>query len=177
MISFAIASRARLLRNGCVIRGSSWGLVIFALCLFCAPADGKPLAIREVYLERHTENDFRRLSSRFHARPPNFPFTVLRTAPDQWEGVYFVLSMNRRAKNLPPDAEINLRYRVGGNPVLHEFSLPIVGFKPRSREIWVGLTGPGQQGAEPRNFHAWAIDIRRNGEILCTKKSFLFREN
>jgi hypothetical protein len=135
------------------------------------------LEIQEVYLERHVGNDFRRLSSRFHDRPPDFPFTILRTDPDQWDGVYFVLSLNRRAKNLPPDAEINLRYRLGGDPVLHEFRLPVVGLKPRSREIWVGLTGQGQRDTEPRNFHAWAIDIRCDGEVLSAKKSFLFREN
>jgi hypothetical protein len=137
---------------------------------------GKSLVIREVYLERHTEGDFRRLSSRFHARPPDFPFTILRTDPDQWEGVYFILSLNRRTKNLPPDSEINLRCWLGGDPVLHEFRLPVTDPKLRSREIWMGLTSPGQRNREPRNFHAWAIDIRCADEVLAAKKSFLFRE-
>jgi hypothetical protein len=133
------------------------------------------LVIKDVYLERHGEGDFRRLSSRFHARAPDFPFTVLRTDPDHWEGVYFILSMDRRAKHLPPDGEVNLRYRLGGDPVLHEVRLPIVNPKPRSREIWVGLTGLGQRDREPRNFQVWAVDIRCAGKTLSMKKSFLFR--
>jgi hypothetical protein len=159
-----------------MIRRSFRSLVVLTLCLFCASVDGKPLAIKDVYLERHAEGDFRRLSSRFHARPPDFPFTILRTDPNQWEGVYFVLSLNQRAKNLPPNAEINLRYLLGGDPVLHESRLSLANSRPRSREIWLGLTAHGQRDREPRNFQAWAVDIRCNGEILTAKKSFLFRE-
>ncbi|MDR1456483.1 MAG: hypothetical protein LBI34_00250 [Puniceicoccales bacterium] len=159
-----------------MIRRSFWGLIIVLSCFLVAPISGKPLTIDDVYLVRHAEGDFRRLSTRFHARPPTFPFTILRTDPDQSEGVYFIVSMNRRMKNLPQNAEINLRYLVGGNPVMYEFRLPVINPMPNSKEIWVGLTAPDQRNREPRNFHAWAIDVLCDSEILMTKRSFLFRE-
>ncbi|MDR2340836.1 MAG: hypothetical protein LBD72_00655 [Puniceicoccales bacterium] len=159
-----------------MIRENFWGLIVLVLYLFCAPAVGKPLVIKDVYLERHAEDDFRRLSSRFHANRPDFPFTILRTDQNQWEGVYFILSLSQRAKNLPSNAEINLRYLTGGDPVLHEFHLSTSDAKPRSNEIWIGLTGAEQRVKRPCNFQAWAIDIRCNGKILAAKKSFLFRE-
>ncbi len=123
------------------------------------------------YIEAET---FKRISEYMTGKENSGKRVIIRTNPQQRDGYYFVLFIDRNVRKLPPDAYIQGEFYTSKSIDLqtHRFEFPSI--LPSTREIFIGLTGDDwpQEGAVPA---AWRFTIKNSQEqILAQKQSYLW---
>ena len=102
-------------------------------------AEGSPL--KTVFTRYMEQEDFQYVSEFFTGREVADNRVLLRTAPDERTGLYIVVEMDRRLRDLPEGSHLDLEMiRSDSNEVhRHQFALPT---EPRrAKVLYVGLTG------------------------------------
>ena len=149
-------------------------VLLFALLVPHSPVHARQWVIRDVFLERFTGEDFRRLSRCFSRRPPRPRNTTCRTDGGEHRGLYAILLLNHATGKLPAETDFRWEFLRDGEPV-GECVCGTVGEDRRpGRELWIGLTDDGHADLLPRDIVAWRITLLADGQPLCSWKSFLF---
>jgi hypothetical protein len=151
-------------------------LVFIAGCTTTAPrrTDIDAVSIKEVKPRYMEEADFVRLREYYSGVENTGRRMILRSDPDARAGYYFTLVLDTRIGKLPRGTrvEANLYTPFSNEMQSFEFTLPRE--RPRTREIFVGLTGEDWPDADlPPS--AWKIDIvTPRGRVLGSYQSFLW---
>jgi len=160
---------------------------IFALCLFvclfagCATTPREPVrsvtieTIRPRYIE---EERFKRISEYLSGEENQGDRIILRSDPEARTGFYFVLRLDENVRRLPRGSVVIGEFHTPKSLDVreHRFELPRRGKLPKTKEIFIGLTGedwPYDAGRVPA---AWRFTLEdANGELLARRESFLWR--
>jgi len=155
-------------------------LILVLFCLLCSSCAStkKPvltsvaiLDIKPRYIEAET---FKRAAEYLTGKENLGNRVIVRTDNKERAGYYFVLILDERVRDLPAGSTIKGEFYtpISLDAQEHTFELPSK--LPKSKEIFIGLTGQDwpNQTATPA---AWRFTIMNsNGEVLGTKKSFLW---
>jgi hypothetical protein len=146
-------------------------------CTTTAPrraTDIDSVRIKEVKPRYMAESDFVRLREYYSGIESTGRRMILRSDPDVRAGYYFTLVLDTRIGKLPRGTRVEANvYTPFANEVQSfEFNLPRE--RPRTREIFVGLTGEDWPDASlPPS--AWQISVvTPRGRVLGTYQSFLW---
>ena len=124
---------------------------------------------------RYMETEqFKRVSEYMTGKENLGKRVIMRTNPRQREGYYFVLTLDRDVRKLPPDAYILGEFYTSKSLDMqtHRFEFPSI--LPGTREIFVGLTGDDwpEKDAVPA---AWRFTIKNSQEtVLAQEQSYLW---
>lgn len=131
----------------------------------------KIVAVTPRYME--TEQ-FKRISEYMTGKENLGKRVIMRTNPRLRDGYYFVLTLDRNVRKLPPDAYIQGEFYTSKSLDMqtHRFEFPSI--LPSTREIFIGLTGDAwpKKDAIPA---AWRFTIKNSREeILAQEQSYLW---
>ncbi|MFP4283501.1 MAG: hypothetical protein ACLFU2_12840 [Opitutales bacterium] len=131
-------------------------------------------SIREAYSRYMLEGEFQYLLEFFTGQEYTGNRLVQRTDEEDRGGQYFVLHLDTRLRDLPAGtvAELEVISTESVDPELHTFPLE-VRRKPRSRILYLGLTGSAWPGADTPPL-AWRVVLREGDRELAEWKSFLW---
>ena len=149
--------------------------LLLLLCLAGAAvaAPAPEFALVRVWPGWKDAEDFTRLREYFGATPDSGARRVLRTAPDQRAGFYFLV--RTRGPAVPGAIlELAVLRPDGPEPVTHRFPAAL---RAGDEVVELGLTGeawPGGQRAQPV---AWRLRVLgAEGRVLAEERSFLWVE-
>jgi hypothetical protein len=151
-------------------------LIFLPLFAVISPVQARHWAIRDVFLERHSADDFRRLSQCFSSQPPRPRHTTIRTDDAVHEGLYAVLFLNHSTENLPIGTTFLWEFLLDGEPKGFGVFGAIGNERGRGRELWIGLTDDEHRHLTSQKMVAWKITLFVDGKTICSRKSFLFPE-
>lgn len=140
-------------------------------------ANGSVVPISYAVFEWKEVNDFKRVSEYFTDKENTGGNCVLRTNPDEREGLYLVVGLNAGEK-IPAGSRAVLRYfrpdKVGEQIVT--FELPEFESTVAS-EILLGLTGKAwAQTHKKRRPSAWQLSVTApDGTLLVYRQSYLWK--
>ena len=120
------------------------------------------------------EEQFKRVSEYMTGKENPGKRVIMRTNPRQRNGYYFVLTLDRNVRQLPPDVYVEGEFYTSKSLDLktHHFKFPSI--LPSTRELFVGLTGDDwpEKDAIPA---AWRFTIKNSQEvILAQEQSYLW---
>lgn len=156
---------------------------IFLLILFCLSSaacsttqeSAEPVVkIVEIMPRYIKTEEFKRISEYMTGKENPGRRVIIRTDPQQRDGYYFVLVLNRNVRKLPPDAYIQGEFYTSKSLDLQTYRFELPSILPSTREIFIGLTGENQpeENIIPA---AWRFTIKNSQEeILAQEKSYLW---
>ncbi|WP_148216288.1 hypothetical protein [Coraliomargarita akajimensis] len=101
---------------------------------------------------------------------------IIRTDPDVRDGYYFVLQLDTKAHRLPQGTTILAEFYTPSSPAPQQFTFELPAKRPKTKEIFIGLTGeiwPYAEGkATPAAWKFTLLDA--NGNELGQKQSYLW---
>lgn len=119
------------------------------------------------------EKDFQRFTE-FFGGGENESYRTVRRTDDARSGLYFVIELDTRLADFPPDAVLRLELIPLGEPQATVFTLDLSGERGRSRELYAGVTGtdwPEETGMPV----AWRMTfLDGSGRELAQRQSFLW---
>ena len=123
------------------------------------------------YLPRET---FLRISEYFTGVENTGRRLILRTNPEMRAGMYFILSLDKPADQLPQDCRIRIETIGSGSPEIQTFTLFFPNDAGNHREVFAGLTGADWPGPD-QELVAWKIILEDgDGRSLLERQSFLW---
>ena len=156
-------------------------LPLLLTCAFFAAGCGstpdqpvRSVTIREIKPRPIETARFKRVSEYFTGAEHSGDRLILRSSPEVRTGYYFVLILDTPVRKLPEGAVIKGEFHGPGmkGAETHEFTLPSE--RPKTREIFVGLTGadwPSQEAVPA----AWRFTISdADGNRLARARSYLW---
>ncbi len=143
----------------------------------CASTPNQPVStceILEIKPRYIPESHFVRIGEFLSGAENKGNRVILRSVPEARSGFYFTLVLDEKVRKLPRGSVITGEfYTPNAKEILtRDFVLP--NNLPRTREIFVGLTGPDwpESGGVPG---AWRFTIKdANGNTLTQRKSYLW---
>jgi hypothetical protein len=145
-----------------------------AACSTTQKSETTPVDVVGVTLRYMKTEQFKRISEYMTGRENPGRRVILRTNPRQRDGYYFVLTLDRNVRKLPPDIYIQGEFYTSKSLDMqtHRFEFPSI--LPNTREIFVGLTGDDwpQKDAVPA---AWRFTFMNSREeVLAQEQSYLW---
>ncbi len=151
--------------------------VFIAGCTTTAPrrTDIEAVSIKEIKPRYMDEADFVRLREYYSGAENTGRRMILRTDPDVRAGYYFTLVLDTRIGKLPRGTRVETSVFTPFSNELQSFEFTLPRERPRTREIFIGLTGEDWPDANlPPS--AWKIDIvTPRGRVLGSYQSFLWQ--
>lgn len=165
------------------VQSSTLKMRLFSLVLFCLLVTAcsttkesatDPVKIMGVTLRYLEAEQFKRISEYMTGKENPGKRVIMRTNQRQRDGYYFVLTLDRNVRKLPPDVYIEGEFYTSKSLDLktHRFEFPSI--LPNTWEIFVGLTGDDwpEKDAIPA---AWRFTIKNSQEvILAQEQSYLW---
>lgn len=141
-----------------------------------APALVGDVKLRHVAV-RYVEADaFKRISEYFTGRENPGSRLLCRSRPASRAGLYFILSLSERSRNLPESVVFHLDVITPDSPEAKTFRIPVPAERPRGKEAYLGLTGEDWPDPEARPV-AWRLRLLDSaGATLFERKSFLWEK-
>lgn len=131
--------------------------------------------IVDAYARYIDESPLKRIGEFLTGRVSYSGTIVLRSQKDIRAGQYFIITLDKKARNLPPDTKIEITVISTASPNPRPFTFPIGEKGSNTRHIYAGLTGSDWPGRDVRPL-AWKISIvNASGKTLAVKESFLWR--
>ena len=164
------------------MRAASIPTALLTCLLFaggCGTTPDKPVrsvAIREIKPRHIKAEQFIRVSEYFTGAEHSDDRLILRSAPESRGGYYFVLILDTNVRRLPEGTMIKGEFHGPGakGAVTHQFTLPSE--RPKTKEIFVGLTGPDWPSPEAVPA-AWRFTISdADGNRLGGAQSYLWSQ-
>ncbi|MGJ8654104.1 MAG: hypothetical protein ACSHX8_12595 [Opitutaceae bacterium] len=158
---------------------------LFALlslfCISCA-SSRRPVAIDSVEIEEIKprlieEQEFKRISEYITGKEYTGKRIILRSDPEARTGYYFTLVLDEKVRRLPSGTTILGEFYTAKGLDIQEHTFTIPAKRPNTNEVFVGLTGTDwpEDSVTPA---AWRFTIKGpNGNVLASKKSFLWGLN
>lgn len=138
---------------------------------------GSPLTLGASRWDYKETNFFKRISEYFSGVENTGYRLILRTDPQQREGLYFQSLLSRPVRELPEGAVFRVRYvrPETGQPVIsHSFPLPQDLRSSGKTQLWLGFTGADAPADEAAPV-AWQISVEdAEGNPLAETHSFLW---
>lgn len=151
-------------------------VMLVAGCTTTAPrrTDIDSVSIKEVKPRHMVETDFVRLREYYSGAESTGRRMILRSQPNTREGYYFTLVLDTRIGKLPRGTRIEVNVYTPFSSDMQEFVFTLPRERPRTREIFVGLTGDDWPNASlPPS--AWQINlVTPRGRVLGSYQSFLW---
>lgn len=153
---------------------------VFICLLIAACASVEKEAVRSVEIEeikpRYIEEEsFKRIGEYLTGVENKGDRVIVRSSPEQRAGYYFVLVLDTSVRQLPSGTVVEGEFYLPGSAELqrHDFALPAR--RPKTKEIFLGLTGetwPFDETAVPA---AWRFTVKdANGLVLAEEASYLW---
>ena len=143
---------------------------LFAVSVLPSPA----VEIKSVQPRYIEEKEFQRIREYLTGEEFQGRRLILRTQPDKRSGLYFVLTLNRRATALPKDSQIRVDLVTTEDRKRKSFTLKIPHKRTGTREIFFGLTG-SDWPARTIPTLAWRVSLIDSAKkIIHAKESFLW---
>ncbi len=99
---------------------------------------------------------------------------ILRSDPQVRDGFYFVLRLDEKVKKLPRGTRILAEVFTPASPEAQTFTFTLPAKRPRTKEIFVGLTGTDWNFPEAVP-GAWRFTLENaNGDLLAREQSYLW---
>ncbi len=145
-------------------------VVLFCLFPLLAAANG----IDQAHSRYMREGQFQHLREFFTGEEHTGRRLVLRTQPTERAGRYFVVFLERRLETFPVGTVALLEVLSDDDlePAIHAFPID-VHTKPRSRQLFLGLTGTDWPSEEQEAL-AWRVRLLDGENVLGEWKSFLW---
>ena len=155
------------------MRRASFLLVCAAML---APALVGEFKLRHLNLRYLEAGAFKRISEYFTGRENPGSRLLCRSRPASRAGLYLILSLSERSRNLPEGATFLLEVIRPDSPEPKTFRIPVPAERPRGKEAYVGLTGEDWPDPEARPV-AWRLRLLDSaGATLFDRKSFLWEK-
>lgn len=160
-----------------LLRNAARFLALSAAAHFLIPAHPGVHAreIERVALEEMEQDEVLRIANYFGAEQAGRRILV-RSRDDSYDGLYYRLIFADSLRDLPAGAvvELSLLREESPDPVSYTMELP--DYRPRGREIWIGLTGEDWTlDRTPVLPTAWKITITGpDGAVLVEQRSFVW---
>ena len=141
------------------------------------PAVSSVYAVQIVdgYTRYIEETQQQRISEFFTGREPVRGVIILRSQKDKRAGQYFIITLDKKARDLPPGTKLELKVITTESTEPRSYNLVLDETDSKSRQIYAGLTGSDWAGQNVRPL-AWKISIvDASGQILAVTESFLWR--
>ena len=121
------------------------------------------------------EDQFIRIGEYMTGKEEQGKRLILRTNPDVRDGYYFTLILDEQLRRLPQGVTIEGEFHTPKSLDVqtHTFKLP--NSRPKTKEIFVGLTGEDWPYGDSRVPSAWRFTLKdANDQVLGTAKSYLW---
>lgn len=154
-------------------------LTMACLLSACSLKQAQPsLQIFEVKLRAMSAEDFTRISDYFQPGKTTADRLTLRSQADALTGHYFILICSQSLSQLPAGTQLLAKFRLPNKSDLLQFKRALDPIpRPRSREIYVGITGSDWQHDQAAPT-AWEFTlIAPDGTLLSRYQSFLWSAN
>jgi hypothetical protein len=149
---------------------------LLTACTTTAPrrTDIDSVKIKEVKPRQMAETDFVRLREYYSGTENTGRRLFLRSDPDARAGYYFTVILDINIAKLPRGTRIELKVFSPFENAMQEFVFALPRERPRTREVFLGLTGEHWQDTNlPPS--AWKINILNpRGRVIGTYQSFLW---
>lgn len=136
----------------------------------------RPLEISHVRWDYQNTAFFKRISEYFTNVENTGHRLILRTQPENRDGLYFQARLSRPASALPAGTSIEVTFLSPDSqtPVRYRFTIPTDGTDTDKEQLWLGFTGEDAPKDEKPPV-AWQIRaLGANGEVLAGYDSFLW---
>lgn len=154
-------------------------LILACLLSACSLKQAQPsFQISEVKLRSMSAEDFTRISDYLQPEKTTADRLSLRSQTDALTGHYCILICNQSLGQLPAGTQLLAKFRLPNKSDLLQFKRALDPIpRPRSREIYVGITGNDWQHDQVAPT-AWEFTlIAPDGTPLCRYQSFLWSPN
>lgn len=165
------ASWVSRLRTSGNIRQTSVLLAFFVFG-FCGSSFGAKLQTQWSYKQAE---EFQRISEFFTGKENLGNRVVLRSNPENRNGLYFSLFIKDRIRSLPEGSKAIVEVLQPNSPdtQIYEYSIPVNTSK--SKELMLGITGANWPNEDDHPL-AWRVRlVNAEGEELASDKSYLWR--
>ena len=148
--------------------------IVLTSCVSIKSEQGADIEIEAItpkYIEHH---QFVSINEYLTGKENTKNRLLIRSDASVRDGLYFVLSLNKTIRLLPPDTNIICELYLPGNinPEVFEFPLPRVNKFPRTKDIFIGFTGENWNYGKDTIPTAWKITlIDSQGAIIAEKSS------
>lgn len=101
---------------------------------------------------------------------------VVRTDPENRDGMYFVLQLSRYVKHIPQGGQVTVQYTSSSNPQVTSKTLPLSNLNKNGSYLYVGITGPDWPNPDA-SITAWKVTLQdSDGNPIAEKKSFTWNQ-
>ena len=133
------------------------------------------LQIEDAYTRYIEETQQQRIGEFFTGREPVQGIIFLRSQKNERAGQYFIITLDKKARDLPPGTKIELRVVTTNSPEPRSYNLLLGQTDSKSRQIYAGLTGSDWPSQHEQPL-AWKISIiDATGKTIAESESFLWR--
>jgi len=143
----------------------------------CASTPDEPVRsveIKEIKPRYIPEDNFKRISEYWDGAENKGDRIIIRSDPEARDGYYFTLVLDERVRELPGGSVITGEFYTPVSTDLQTHDFPLPNKLPKTREVFVGLTGADWPEADAVP-GAWRFTIKdANGEVLARKQSYLW---
>ena len=118
--------------------------------------------------------DFQRISEYFTGRENTGRRVILRTQLEEREGMYFVVTLNKKVSKLPSGSQIKLQVITSESPKAQTFNFHFPEQVGGYCEVFAGLTG-SDWSSKKIDLVAWKVTLEDgSGEVLAEEQSFIW---
>lgn len=149
-------------------------LLSLAGCATSSREAAESIRIDDIRPRYIAESEFMRIGEYLSGRDITGDRLILRSEPEARSGYYFVLIFDQRVDRLPKGTLLRGEFYTARSPELQTHEFPLPNNRPKTREVFVGLTGEDWPIADAVP-GAWRFTLESpNGEVLAQKQSFLW---
>jgi hypothetical protein len=121
------------------------------------------------------EKEFQRISEFFTGKENLGKRIVLRSIPDQRDGLYFSLSIPKGIQSLPADNKAIIEILQPNTPDAQVYEYSIPSFSSKCNELMLGITGAHWPNEEDHPL-AWRVRLLDSeGKVIASDQSYLWR--
>ncbi|WP_269522120.1 hypothetical protein [Coraliomargarita parva] len=152
--------------------------LVCLMAVSCASSRKEPVrsvSIVEIKPRYIETEQFKRISEYMTGKENQGDRVILRSQPLERTGYYFALILDENVRRLPRGSKLVAEFYTPKSldAQVHEFTLPPK--LPKSKEVFVGLTGEDWTYGDTRVPSAWKFTFQdANGEVLGEAKSYLW---
>ena len=148
--------------------------LIFTACASTPKSALTSVEIREIKPRYIEADQLTRINEYFTGQENTGNRVFLRSSPEAKNGYYFTLILDEKIRRLPKGTTIIGEFYTPDDVDLQRYEFTLPNRRPKTKEIFVGLTGDDWPGAEAIPA-AWRFTIKGpNGNTLGESQSFLW---
>ena len=150
--------------------------ILFMLLSSCATFlsyESSMLRIETITPKYMEHNDFVSINEYLTGKETSKNRLIIRSKEATRSGLYLILSLNEKIRDLPPDTNIICEIFMPGNlnPEIFEFPLPRVNKLPNNKDLFLGITGSDWPYGDDALPTAWKITFVDSNETTIAEKS------